>query len=444
VLRLLFLALLLLQGCSASSVFVPYPDQASAWVQPLSAGQPGQGAVKLEPLTTREDGLLYLQELARLQQLDNQLDASRATFADVFAAYEQQDAAATVQASALAAGTASLMTNDNALPYEGYAYERIMAHAYQALNYLGSGDVEGAQVELRRAALEQRVAQQRNEKRIARAEEKASEQNVDPGQFESQFAGLNAAAAEVRSAITNAWTFYLSGAVWEATGEYNSALVDYKQALQIQPDSPLLKAAATRAAAKVDGRRNRDRGTVVILHEQGLVPPKREISFPVPTIHGWFAVAFPTYQPQDMRPPKPVHVRAGDSEAADTEVLAQLNAMAARALKDRVPAMLVRQTLRATAKYQAQKTANDNFGLAGALFTQIYNLVSERADLRSWLSLPAYGMAAEVTLPAGEQSVQLSGPGGGATLTVPVRGGGVTIVRVVTAGSLMHTDVYAF
>jgi hypothetical protein len=106
--------------------------------------------------------------------------------------------------------------------------------------------------------------------------------------------------------------------------------------------------------------------------------------------------------------------------------------------------MLVRQTLRATAKYQAQKTANDNFGLAGALFTQIYNLVSERADLRSWLSLPAYGMAAEVTLPAGEQSVQLSGPGGGATLTVPVRGGGVTIVRVVTAGSLMHTDVYAF
>ena len=129
-------------------------------------------------------------------------------------------------------------------------------------------------------------------------------------------------------------------------------------------------------------------------------------------------------------------------QAASTEVLVRLNATAARALKDRIPGMLVRQTLRAAAKYEAQKQANDNMGLLGALSTQIYNLVSERADLRSWLTLPAYGMATRMELPAGEQVIMLSASGGSASVTVPVRAGGVTLVRVVDVGSFLRTDVY--
>ena len=104
-----------------------------------------------------QDGLLYLQELGRLQQLAGDTAASKVAFQGAFARYEAADAEARLRVSGMAAGTASLITNDNALPYNGYAYERIFAHAYQALNYLSEGDGEGAQVELRRAALEQRV-----------------------------------------------------------------------------------------------------------------------------------------------------------------------------------------------------------------------------------------------------------------------------------------------
>ena len=104
--------------------------------------------------------------------------------------------------------------------------------------------------------------------------------------------------------------------------------------------------------------------------------------------------------------------------------------------------MLVRQTLRAATKYEAQKQANENLGLLGAITTQVYNLVSERADLRSWLSLPAYGMAAEIMLPAGEQTIVVSAPGASASVTVPVRPGGITLVRAVHVGNLLRTEVY--
>lgn len=439
---LTLLLVVLLQGCATSSLFAPYPNQAASWRAALVGGDGTASADKLASKGDSQDGLLYLQELGRLQQLAGDTAASKTAFEGVFARYDATDAEARLRVSGMAAGTASLLTNDNALPYNGYAYERIFAHAYQALNYLAEGDGEGAQVELRRAALEQRVAQQANEKRIAAAEAEAEDRKLDLSRFDGYFEGLDAAAAGVRSGINNAWTYYLSAVIWEAAGDYNAALVDYKNALQIQPGSELLKGAVQRASRQLDRRWNPDEGLVVILHEDGLVPPRRELMIPIPTIHGYFSIAFPTYVPADQLPAQPLQVRGGDTGSAQTEVLTPVNAMAARALKDRIPGMLVRQTLRAAAKYEAQKQANDQAGALGFLTAQIYNLVSERADLRSWLTLPAYGMASELSLPPGEQVIALSTSGGGASVTVPVRRGRITLVRVVTVKDWVHTEVY--
>jgi len=439
--RLAPLLLLLLQGCASSSVFFPYPNQADAWKASLAQGQPLGAIDKVSAKTGSADGLLYLQEQGRLQQLGGEFDASRATFETVFGLYESQADEARVRASGLAAGGASLLTNDNALPYNSDAYERIMGHAYQAFNYLEAGDLQGAGVEVRRAALEQRTAELENEKRIAKAEQDAADNNVDVSKYDGYFQGVNSAASAVTSAITNAWTYYLSAAYWEGIGEYNDALVDYKKALSLAPHIEFLKTDIERVSYKIDRRWKSPTGTVVVLHEQGLVPPKREVMIPIPTIHGYFSVAFPVYTPEDQLPPVPLQVES-ESQAASTEVLVRINGAAAKALKDKIPGMVVRQTLRAAAKYEAQKQANENMGLLGAISTQIYNLVSERADLRSWLTLPAYGMATRMELPAGDQVIKLSASGGSASVNVPVRAGGVTIVRVVEVGAFLRTDVY--
>lgn len=434
------IALLVLQGCATTSLFSPYPQQAQSWKQAARQGTLESAVADLEGKSNSLDQLLYLQERGRLAQLNADHRQSIDYFARVFSLYDERDAEAKLRLSEAGSGTASLMVNDNAIPYSGFAYERIFAHGFQALNFLALGDMEGGNVELRRAALEQRVALQRHEREIARAEEKAEEQGIDLSRYEGHFEGLNTAAREVKSAIQNAWTFYISAAVREGLGEYNDALVDYKKALEIHPDSDMLKADIQRVSRKLDGHRPDD-GLVVVSFEQGFVPPRREISIPIPTIHGYFSVSFPTYQPQDFEPPRPLQVATSSGAMARTEPLADVGGMAARALKERMPAILVRQTLRAAAKYGAQKKANRDFGLFGALATQVYNLVSERADLRSWLTLPGHAQATRLSLPPGEHQLQLSARGAGATVKVPVRAGGVTLVRVMETGPLLRTEV---
>lgn len=384
--------------------------------------------------------MLYLQELGRVAQLQGQREASRQAFAAAVAAYDAEDASAKIQVSSLAATGSSLITNDNARPYIAPDYERIFTRAYQALNYWAANDATGAAVEFRAAALEQQVAANKREKEIAKAEEEAEENNIDLNQFDGYFEGLNAVAGEVKASFQNAWTFYLSALFWEAHGEYNDALVDYKKALEIHPGSDLLKEDVTRVSRAQDGHRPRGQGMVAVLYEQGYVPPRRELSLPIPTIHGLFAVAFPTYSPADKPRPAPLTVTA-QGASARTEVLTDVGGLAAKHLKEQLPGMLVRQTLRATGKYNLQKKANDDFGPVGALLTQLFNLVSERADLRAWLSLPAYGQATRLLLPPGEQRLQLSTPGGGASLTVPVVEGGLTVIHVVSLPDGLITRV---
>ncbi|WP_237440450.1 COG3014 family protein [Alcanivorax sp. DP30] len=466
----------LLSGCASQSLFVSYPSQAAKWkselahtpaqpVLPAADAQTGESSnaspaglapantlapspsvspviSKLEGATAGADGVLYLQELGRVSQLQGRREASRNAFASAVAAYDAEDASARIQASSLAATGTALLTNDNARPYIAPDYERIFTRAYQALNYWAANDATGAAVEFRAAALEQQVAANKREKEIAKAEEEAEENKIDLNQFDGYFDGLNAVAGEVKSSFQNAWTFYLSALFWEAHGEYNDALVDYKKALEIHPDSTMLKEDVQRVSAAMDRKRGDEGGLVAVIYDQDFVQPRAEFSLPIPTVHGFFSVAFPTYSLQDKPRPNSLRVLdTGSQPLGETQVLADVGALAAKDLKERLPGMLVRQTLRATAKYNLQKEANDNYGALGAFATQIYNLVSEQADRRSWLTLPAYAQATRFSLPQGEHTLILSTPQGDATLTVPVVNRGLTVIHAVAVPGRLITRV---
>lgn len=448
---------LLLIGCATSSVFSPYPMQATSFRQAASGMDAAGVLLKLDGKRSGADRMLYLMERGRLLQLQGNYEASKSDFEQALAGFEAVEDKATLSLSGAGATGMALLTNDNSMPYKGYAYERVMVHQFQAFNYLGLGDIEGATVELRRAQQVQRNLELKYEADVAKVREEASKKSVPVGDFDGNFTGMDTIAGTVKNSFQNGYTFYTAAVIREALGEYNDALVDYKKALELQPDSEQLKADVIRAnqyfgdaptPAKATGKNGKPAarvpaGTVVVLFEQGFVPAKKPVGLPIPTMDGGiFSIQFPVYDGTDYTPPTPLTVRLPDGSTMNTSLLVNTGALAVKALREQVPGLLVRQILRARAKYELQKQATERGGVFGQLAANIYNLASEQADLRSWLTLPANAQSARLSLPAGSQSIELITGAGSLSVPVEVKDGKTVIVRAIEVNGRLLTQTF--
>jgi len=72
-------------------------------------------------------------------QVAGDFSNSKKYYQQAMLAYNAFDDKAKISASELGATASSLVLNDNAIPYRGPGFERIMLHQYQALNCLFSG-----------------------------------------------------------------------------------------------------------------------------------------------------------------------------------------------------------------------------------------------------------------------------------------------------------------
>jgi hypothetical protein len=441
-----------LAGCAASSVLSPYPSQALHYRTALDAGSPEAAITRIGGKTASADATLYLLEKARIEQLAGAADASRENFAAALARFAQQDERALVSASAYAASGASLLTNDNARPYEGRTYERVFLHQYQALNYLAAGDLQGALVEVRRANQVQVEALQAKDRQIDKAQADAERKGLDSTRYDQYFSAMDLAAGRVKSGFQNAATFYLSGLIYEANRQPNDAYIDYRKALELVPDNVYLQKDVLRtglAAGMDDAKKlakqpgaaavapKAGEGELVVYLEEGFVPAKQPVSVPIWTSKTVNNVSFPVYGEALAPSPLVLQVAGREIEAG---LLVDTRALAVRTLKDETPALIARSFLRLLTRQEMQRQAQrqDTTGLLG-LATTIYSLVTEQPDLRSWLTLPGSGQVLRLALPAGEHLISRPGM---APLAVTVRPGRPTLVHLVALPGKTYSRVY--
>lgn len=461
------LVLAQLTGCATSSVLLPYPQRAQGYVAAIRAGQPQQPLPELAKQEGSRDGLLFALERGRLAQLAGNGDESRRSFARALAQFEAIDGRALISLSRSAATGVSLLTNDNARPYEGYGWERTFAHAYQALNYLAASDRDGAMVEMRRATSIQEQLQQKHQALIddAREADNKERAGADPEHFQQYFAAMEDAANHVRNSFQNAASYYLAALLSEADKDSDAAYIDYKRALAIAPDNPQLQRDVLRLARRQQDQEaihalskavsNRDAsgrdislerpagaGEVVLWYEEGQVPAKAGVMVPIPYPQALAAVAFPVYD-KPWAIADTLHVQADAGVSVDTALLTDVHALAARGLRDELWPMILRQSLRLVAKVRMQKNLEEQGHPLLAALASVYNVVSEQADLRSWLSLPNSVQLARVSLPAGAQPLQLKSALAEKSLIVPVAAGRITLVHVVSMGEQIYTAIYA-
>jgi hypothetical protein len=404
-------------------------------------------------------------ERGRYAQVIGNIEASMADFSASMEKIRENDEKALISVSGVGSNVAATLVNDNALPYEGEGYERVLLHHYQALNFLKKKDLEGAGVEVRRANAEQNDSLKRFEKELEKSEEEAAKKDVNPNnvtRVDSQYAQMDEVAGKVKNSFQNAYTFYLSGFIYELLQQPNDAYIDYKKALEIYPDNSYLQKDVLRMAAKLEMREELDElkrrfpeestqitagsGELLVLFEDGLVPQKHEIKIPLPAGRGGIiSIAFPIYQ-EKWSDQIPLRILNGSSSIGSTEPICDVRALAMKALKEKVPVIVTRQIIRAVAKAVTAAEARKRGGELGQLAAVLWNIVSESADLRSWLTLPSNAQILRRSLPAGNYKLALQHPMASDTtyVDVEITANGKAVLQVVRVGRQMYNTVTQF
>ena len=416
----------------------------------------------LEGDETGSDAALARSERGRIAQIQGEPKKSLPEFKAAVDKIKEFEERARISASDVGSHAAALVVNDNVIPYEPAGFERVLVYHFQAMNYLMEGNLEGAGVEVRRANAEQERALKEHEAELAEAEKDASEKGFKPSDF---MAGINqelgdskAVAALVKNSFQNAYTFYMSGVVHELMNEQNDAYIDYKKALEIAPANEVIQKDVARLAkalsmgdditrysksfprvfAAATGR-DSSKSEVIVLFEDGLVPEKTSLSFPIPIpipkAPGLTSISIPILR-ASVAPVQPLVLKVDGGDVGRTERICAIDALAVKAYEESAPAMITRQVLRAAIKGAASSLASEYGGGWAGAAVSMYNVLTENADLRSWRSLPqnAQVLRAEVD-PGSTLQLLHDGTGASGSLTIPKEAGKRVIVRATRVGS---------
>jgi len=302
---------------------------------------------------------------------------------------------------------ASLVTNEYLLKYAGEDYERALINMMSAIGYLQSGQFDDALVECRR--------------------------------LDSLLTLFNEKYAEKSVYKEDALGRYLSGILHEADNALDDAFIDYRKAyatyLEYEthyhtPAPPTLIEDLMRVAGAVDrvedvksllpdktdpGRfmfeKTRSLGKVVFLQLRGRAPLKTQGQFVLPTRNGPVTVAYPRLLllPAACN----FHRLTLSSEEGQYEselALAEdIGRIALKNLDDKRTRIMAKTLARAVAKQvlidslSRHNDPNTEMALKTAL--NIANLFLERADTRSWRTLPGKIYMTRVFVPPGEYRV---------------------------------------
>ncbi len=456
-----------LSGCAGTTVFTSYPSKISPLITNLQQGKPISFDNCLLSECKSRDLILYNMERGRIAQIMGNVDMSMDDFKASMDKIKENDEKARISLSNIGANVAATALNDNAIPYTGDGYERVMLYHYQALNYLRKNDVEGAGVEVRRANAEQEEAMKAHEAEVEEAQKEAEERKlpsfVDNPEFMKRYAQLDELAGKVKNSFQNAYTFYVSGFINEMLQQPNDAYIDYKKALEIYPENIYLQKDVLRLASilkmdedlntlKLRFKQDPPKETVggcelLVLFEEGFVPQKKQMKIPLPIPKvGLLAVAFPIYSSIPVSYSTLSILEDGGAELGMTEPICDFRALSVKALKEKIPVIVTRQFVRLLAKGAATKVAKNKDNVLASIGMGLFNLFTENADQRSWITLPATAQIFRTTLPAGSHKIVLKKNGLPATSMIDVNAvdGNRVILHVVQTGPQFYTAKMEF
>ncbi len=287
---------------------------------------------------------------------------------------------------------ASWAINDTARAYQGEGFERVYVHCGLALAYLAQGKLDDVYVEARLA------------NQLLETEEELYETEYQAG----------------------GWGHLISAVTYELLDQSDQAYVDYLRMEEKGVGTALAGRALVRLARELgredevarweerygpDIERPSGAASVVVLAGVGLGPFKVQGILPIPTPDGLFQMAVPSYQerPQAV---EGLRLIANSCESVRTETVERVTQVACENLEDRLLWTATKSVARGLLKRELTKTLEEEYDVAGRIAGDLYTFFSERADTRSWLTLPDSWQACRLFVPAGVHGFTLEAIGG--------------------------------
>jgi hypothetical protein len=300
---------------------------------------------------------------------------------------------------------AALLYNDSATDYAGEDYEKVAIHTMLALSFLEDKELQAARVE-------------------AKA-------------INSRLEDINSFYKENKNKYNeDAFARYLSGMIYEAKGEIDDAIIDYRAALALYEGSyakhfdtstpPQLVEALYRLA-KVRNRQNivkqlekaypqyaraakaSDEGlaNVVVIHQLGMIAVKRQFDFVLMWDGKPMRMSFPTIPVRNKGWLGRTGVEFKDHKFEKSEIFQNMDAIAHATLEDKRLRVTAKMAARLVLKDQIAQQARKSFGIVGELGASIYGAVTETADTRGWTLFPSLISVTRLRLPPGEHTLRI-------------------------------------
>jgi hypothetical protein len=433
VLALAVAAVAVTSGCAtyvASNVELRTMIEGSEWQQALE---------RIDRRAGGTDRLLELLYRGHVLHYSGRFDESNAAF------QQAEDLAASLYTRSVSQEAASLIVNDLTIDYRAKPFELAMVPFYRAFNYLSLGDADAAQVEARKATLTLADAVEATIRELSRPADRDAARKLQDSGFLHWLAGLlfesERSANDAFVAYRNAARAYLAGTALTGVAPPTALGRDLERvgrAFGFASEVDELRAASPELFPGPENGEPDDGGEIVFVLESGWVAPRDQVILNVPILdvdHGyssdedwawglvnrtapgwgssstsvdieyWLTVAVPTMGQPTPGPVTGVRLSQG-SRTATSQPADDLSRRAAATLDAERGQILFKTLLRALLKYATTRAIENEDATAGAI-ANLLGVLTERADTRSWLTLPDRLAVARLRLPPGRHEVRV-------------------------------------
>jgi len=462
-LSVLAIAALMLGGCTS------YNSQTSSLVSSWESGNyaSAAGAVEKEAskhATSKKDGLVWNLERGAIMRGAGEFDDSLASFA---AAEEQVQLAESEAKTQVSNEAVALATNLAQLPYKGYFYDRIMLNTYQAMNYMMLGDMDASRVELNRAGERQRDALSENAKRIEKAEAEAHKVQevqladgssyVDKAKDDEGFkTNFDAVYQEddgvvLYSDYVNPFSVFVDGLFFATNSSGGSdmehARKSFQRASQMAGANQYLREDMNLVASAASSGSPINNRTYVVL-ETGSAPYRKEIRIDIPVflVSGdvpYVGAAFPRLVYNDDYLTS-LEVSAG-ATTHHSEKVCSMDSVVKTEFYNELPIVitktLVASGTKALAAYAVSEATDSS--IITQITTSVVQLAMNKADLRTWRSLPKEFQYCSFTTPD-DGTITVRNPVSGENHTINVESNNVNVVYVRATRASSPMSVHQF